>query len=157
MTSSKIKALKDLKHDIIRLKKLGKKIVFTNGCFDIIHAGHVHYLYQAKQHGDLLVVGINSDQSVKKLKGETRPVHHQMARANVLAALEMIDMITIFEEETPIQLIESIQPDVHVKGGDYKGPDLPEYQSIINYGGQVIIEPFLAGYSTTSIIEKIQQ
>ena len=129
--------------------------MFTNGCFDILHSGHVQYITQAKSHGDILVVGLNSDQSVKSLKGSARPINNQTARASVLASLETVDYVVIFEQDTPINLIKKIKPDVHVKGGDYIAEELPEFPIISDYGGKVIIKPFLEGFSTSSIIEKI--
>jgi D-glycero-beta-D-manno-heptose 1-phosphate adenylyltransferase len=138
-----------------QLEKENKKVIFTNGCFDIIHAGHVTYLQQAKDLGDYLILGINSDSSVQKLKGPNRPIVPQNERITVLSALSMIDMIIIFDESTPIALIKNIQPDVHVKGGDYIKEDLPEYPVIKSYGGEVYILPFVPGASTTNIIEKI--
>ena len=142
-------------NEILQKKEEGKQIVFTNGCFDILHAGHVQYLTQAKSHGDILVVGLNSDQSVKNLKGSARPINNQTARASVLASLEAVDYVVTFEEDTPINLIQKIKPDVHIKGGDYNAEELPEFPIISNYGGKVIIKPFLEGFSTSSIIEKI--
>lgn len=143
--------------EILKKKELGKKIVFTNGCFDILHAGHIQYLTQAKSHGDILVIGLNSDASVAKLKGSDRPVNNQNARANVLAALAVVDYVIIFDEDTPIRLIQKIKPAIHIKGGDYKAEDLPEFPIIKQYGGEVIIKPFLTGFSTTSIINKVKQ
>ena len=137
-------------------KKKGFRIVFTNGCFDIIHAGHIDYLKKAKARADIFVVGLNSDSSVAQLKGPQRPIHNALARAAVLSHLDLVDWICIFEEETPIELIKALKPAIHVKGGDYKAEELPEYPIIKAYGGQVVIEPFLAGYSTTAIVEKLQ-
>ncbi|RAP30765.1 D-glycero-beta-D-manno-heptose 1-phosphate adenylyltransferase [Candidatus Marinamargulisbacteria bacterium SCGC AG-343-D04] len=136
------------------LKEKGNSIVFTNGCFDVLHAGHIYYLLKAKQHGELLWMGLNSDRSVQSLKGPTRPIHSQDARAYVLSALECIDLITIFDENTPLALIEQIKPDIHVKGGDYDKKSLPEYPIVTSYGGEVIIESFLPGFSTSSILKK---
>lgn len=136
------------------LRKNGQSIVFTNGCFDIIHAGHIYYLSQAKKHGSLLWIGLNSNSSVKALKGPSRPIHNEESRAYVLSALTIVDFVTIFNEETPIALIEQIKPDVHVKGGDYKKENLPEYPIIKAYGGNVIIEEFLPGFSTSLVIAK---
>ena len=133
------------------------KIVFTNGCFDILHPGHVQLLNDAKKLGDTLVVGINSDASVKELKGPTRPVHNEQHRAFILANLKAVDVVVVFEEQTPISLIETIRPDVHVKGGDYNAADLPETAIIESYGGIVQIVPFVQGHSTTSIIDSIIQ
>lgn len=132
------------------------KIVFTNGCFDILHSGHVRYLEQAKLLGNILVVGINSDSSVKQIKGENRPVNNEMDRAYLISALKCVDFTVIFSQSTPEQLIGLLKPDIHVKGGDYRVSDLPESVIVQSYGGEVIILPFHNGYSTTSIIKKIQ-
>ena len=132
-----------------------KKIVFTNGCFDILHHGHIHYLTQAKHHGDILIIGLNSDRSVSALKGPKRPINQAHSRAIVLGALDVVDAIVIFDEDTPIDLIQFIQPDIHVKGGDYVATELPEYPIVKRYGGQVIIEPFVEGFSTTGILDQL--
>lgn len=131
-------------------------IVFTNGVFDILHQGHIYSLLQAAAEGDRLIVGLNADSSVKKLKGPDRPVNNQDSRALVLAALQMVDLVIIFEDETPIELIKNILPDVLVKGGDYRVEDIAGSQEVIAHGGKVIINPILPGYSTTSIIEKMK-
>lgn len=134
----------------------GKKIVFTNGVFDILHAGHVGYLEQARQLGEFLVVGLNSDESVRRLgKGPNRPVNPIGDRARVIGALRCVDAVIVFAEDTPESLISQLKPDIHVKGGDYKKEDLPETQIVEGYGGQVVILPFLEGRSTTRIIEKM--
>ena len=133
----------------------GKKVVFTNGCFDILHPGHISYLFQARQEGDLLWVGINSDQSVEKLKGPGRPVNHESSRSLLMASLFFVDYVTIFPHDTPVELIGLIRPDIHVKGGDYTPEKLPEYPVVRSYGGEVRILPYIEGNSTTGIIEKI--
>ena len=138
-------------------KKDGKKVVFTNGCFDILHRGHVTYLNEAKRQGDILVVGVNSDASVKKLKGESRPINSEYDRAFVLDGLKAVDYTVIFGEDTPEDLIACLKPSVHVKGGDYKKEDLPETKIVESYGGEVIILNFVEGKSTTNIIEKISK
>jgi rfaE bifunctional protein nucleotidyltransferase chain/domain len=142
----------ELKHTFQRLKAQGKKVVFTNGCFDIIHIGHIRYLREARTFGDLLVVGINSDRSISIIKPD-RPVNSQDQRAEVLASLEMVDYVTIFDEETPYELIKSIQPDVLAKGGDWKKEDI--------IGSDIAKEtyslPYIKGISTTEIIEKIKK
>jgi len=140
----------------IRKTQKGKVLVFTNGCFDILHPGHIQYLAQARELGDFLWIGLNSDTSVKKLKGENRPVNTEQDRAKILAALFFVDFITVFSENTPIELIRQIKPEIHTKGGDYNKEDLPEYSIIREYGGNVEIIPFVKGKSTTSIIQKIQ-
>ncbi len=139
------------------IKALEQSIVFTNGCFDIIHAGHVQYLEQAKQLGDILVVGLNSDESVKRLKGSSRPINSEGNRALVLAALQSVDYVIIFEEDTPYELIEAIQPDVLVKGGDWKEADIVGSDIVKAKGGKVISLPFREGLSTTNIIDKLKQ
>jgi len=134
-----------------------RKIVFTNGCFDVLHYGHVHYLAQARQMGDVLVVGLNSDASVRRLKGEGRPVNSEQARAFVLAALEMVDYVCLFEEDTPYELIAAVQPDVLVKGGDYSVDNIAGSDIVLKRNGKVCVLPFVDGFSSTSIIEKITQ
>ncbi|HNX21201.1 MAG TPA: D-glycero-beta-D-manno-heptose 1-phosphate adenylyltransferase [Bacteroidales bacterium] len=132
----------------------GKKIVFTNGCFDILHLGHVQYLAQAKELGDLLVIGLNSDLSVKRLKGETRPVNPEHARALVLAALQFVDFVILFEEDTPFELIQQIIPDVLVKGGDYNKDQIVGADIVTSNGGEVVVLDFVDGFSTTQIINQ---
>lgn len=138
-----------------RLK--GKTIVFTNGCFDILHSGHVQYLARARALGDFLWLGLNSDSSVTKLKGLGRPINSETDRAFVLAGLTSIDGITIFSEETPLNLLEKIRPQIHCKGGDYHAKNLPETPLIESFGGKVIILPFLEGKSTSLILKKAKQ
>ncbi len=135
-------------------KEAGKRVVFTNGCFDILHVGHTTYLQQAKALGDVLVIGLNSDASVKTLKGPKRPINSEKDRASVLAALEAVDRVVIFGENTPVELLETLKPDIHVKGGDYIAENLPEFGTITRNGGVVKILPFVQGKSTTAIIEK---
>ncbi len=130
------------------------KIVFTNGCFDLLHRGHIYYLSRARELGDVLVVGLNSDASVRMLKGPGRPVNTQGARAEVLGALVFVDYIIVFEEETPLKLITALEPDILVKGGDYKVEDIVGYQEVSSRGGRVITIPLLEGYSSTSIIDR---
>ena len=138
------------------LKKRNRRIIFTNGCFDILHAGHVHYLEQAKKLGDELVVGLNSDSSVKNLKGEDRPINNLDQRAKVLSSLECVDKIVSFSEATPIKLIKAIKPDVIVKGGDYKVKDVVGHKEVESWGGKVRIIPLMPGLSTTKIIRKFK-
>ncbi len=133
------------------------KLVFTNGCFDILHAGHVDYLQKARQLGNGLLVGLNNDESVRKLKGDSRPIVDEKARAMVLAALEAVDAVVLFKEETPGRLIDQVQPDVLVKGGDYLAEEIVGYQTVTTKGGTVKVLPFLEGHSTTSIIKKIKE
>jgi D-beta-D-heptose 7-phosphate kinase/D-beta-D-heptose 1-phosphate adenosyltransferase len=131
-------------------------LVFTNGCFDILHAGHVDYLQKARQLGDALLVGLNNDESVRKLKGDSRPIVDEKARAMVLAALEAVDAVVLFKEETPGRLIDQVQPDVLVKGGEYLAEEIVGYQTVTTKGGTVKVLPFLEGHSTTSIIKKLR-
>lgn len=137
-------------------KRNSRKVVFTNGCFDIIHAGHVRYLTEAKKLGDILLIGLNSDESVRKLKGETRPVNTITDRAEVLFGLKPVDYIIEFKEETPKNLIDSIIPDVLVKGGDYKIEDIVGYDTITKNGGIVTTIKFVEGKSTTNIINRMK-
>lgn len=133
-----------------------KKIVFTNGVFDILHSGHVDYLSKARDLGNALVLGLNTDSSVKRLgKSPERPINHEQARATVLAALECIDAIVLFDEDTPLELIKFVQPDVLVKGNDYKPEQIAGYDVVKAKGGEVVTIPLLEGFSTTSIIKKI--
>ena len=131
------------------------RIVFTNGCFDVLHRGHVYYLSKAREMGDLLVVGLNSDASVSRLKGEGRPVNNQNARAEVLGALGMVDYIVIFEEDTPLELIKRVEPSLLVKGGDYRVEEIIGYNEVISSGGQVLTIPIMEGYSSSSIIDRL--
>jgi len=144
-----------LENIIKELKSQNLKIVFTNGCFDIIHRGHVEYLNKAKKLGDILIVGINSDESIKKIKGDKRPIVPLYSRAYVLDNLKAVDFVVPFDEETPINLIKIIKPDVHVKGGDYREEDLPEAEIVKSYGGEIKIIPLIEGFSTTKIIDWI--
>ncbi len=136
-------------------KAEGNKIVFTNGCFDLIHMGHVLYLEEAKRKGDKLIVGVNSDSSVKKLKGIHRPIKDQINRVHILAALESVDMVLIFEENTPLELIQTILPDVIVKGGDWKPSQIVGSDIVLANGGEVLSLQFVEGYSTTALEQKI--
>ncbi|MBU4305005.1 MAG: D-glycero-beta-D-manno-heptose 1-phosphate adenylyltransferase [Candidatus Omnitrophica bacterium] len=157
MTKSKIKRLPALLNTIGELRKKNKKIVFTNGCFDIIHYGHVQYLTEARKQGDVLIVALNSDRSVKKLKGDSRPIIPQKERAGVVAALANVDFVVIFDELTPLKLIKKIKPDILVKGADWSQGAIAGSDTVEKYGGKVIRARFLKGISTTSIIEKIAQ
>jgi rfaE bifunctional protein nucleotidyltransferase chain/domain len=138
-----------------KLKADGKKIVFTNGCFDILHAGHVRYLQAARELGDCLILGLNSDQSVRTLKGPTRPINNQDDRAEVLSALSAVDYVVIFEEPTAECMINEIKPSIYVKGGDYDVKDLPEAVIVANYGGKTVLIPEVVGKSSSNIISKI--
>lgn len=134
-----------------------QKIVFTNGCFDILHRGHIEYLAQAASLGDILIVGLNTDNSVKRLKGLTRPVQDQYARALILASLQFVNAVVFFDEETPYELIKKVQPDILIKGSDYKIEDIVGYDIVKKKGGEVKTIDFIPGYSTSSIIEKLKK
>lgn len=131
------------------------RMVFTNGCFDILHRGHVSYLAQARDLGDVLVLGLNSDDSVRRLKGPSRPINDEMSRALVLASLECIDYIVLFTDDTPYNLIKTVQPDILVKGGDYVIENIVGYDIVTSRGGKVLTLPFVDGFSTTSIVNKM--
>ncbi len=137
------------------LKQSGKQIVFTNGCFDIIHAGHVRYLTAAKNFGDVLIVGLNTDESVRRLKGDSRPINNQDDRAEVLLGLKAVDHVIFFGEATAENLIAEVKPNVYVKGGDYTLDTLPEAKIVQRYGGRVELVNLVAGRSTTNIVQKI--
>lgn len=139
-----------------QLRGQGKSIVSTNGCFDILHVGHVRILKQSKGLGDVLVVGINSDASVKKLKGEDRPINNQDDRAELLSSLECVDIVSIFDEGTPVEFLKVVKPNIHVKGADYKPQDLEETPVVESFGGRVEILPLVPQKSTTSLVEKIR-
>lgn len=149
----KIIGIEEVSSLVDKIKQHDKKIVFTNGCFDIIHQGHIRYLQEAKRLGDILILGLNSDSSIKRLKGQERPIKDQDERALILSALEMVDYVTIFEDDTPYNLIEVVKPDVLVKGGDY----LPENIVGREFARETVIVPFVDGYSTSSTIEKIKK
>lgn len=154
---NKIRSKAELKAVIDRLKREGKKVIFTNGCFDILHAGHTRYLSEARKLGDVLVLALNSDRSVRALKGEMRPIVPEAERAEVLAALSAVDYVTVFDEMTPLALIEFLRPDVIVKGGDWAEKDIVGADAVRTWGGQVAVMPELEGASTTNIVEKILQ
>lgn len=138
-------------------QKREKRVVFTNGCFDLLHQGHIHYLSHARDLGDILIVGLNSDTSIRRLKGPQRPIVSEKERALMLAAFEFIDYVVLFEEDTPINLISSISPDILVKGGDYKIEEIVGYDVVTSNGGMVLTLDLIQGCSTTNIIEKIAQ
>lgn len=146
----------EIETTVADLKKQGKKIVFTNGCFDLLHVGHVRYLQEARKLGDALVVGINSDASVKRLKGPTRPVQIEQDRAEILAGLEAVTLTVLFHEDTPEKLIHQVKPDILVKGGDWKIDSIVGAPFVMSYGGQVMSLQFVDGKSTTKLIEKAQ-
>lgn len=153
--SKKIKSRKELSDIMKKLKSENLKIVFTNGCFDVLHLGHVRYLKEAKKLGDVLIVGLNSDSSVRKLKGTTRPYLPELERAEILASLEFVDYVVIFTETRPDNIIKIVKPNIHVKGGDYKISKLPERHIVKQYGGKIVVIPEIEGKSTTNIVEKI--
>jgi D-glycero-beta-D-manno-heptose 1-phosphate adenylyltransferase len=152
----KIFTAETLKQELLRQRLKSRRIVFTNGCFDILHAGHIHSLMEAAALGDYLIVAVNADASVKKLKGPERPVNNQDARSLVLASLEVVDAVVVFEEETPRELIASLLPDVLVKGGDYTVEQIAGAREVLDNGGEVKIISLLDGYSTTGIIAKMR-
>ena len=152
----KIKKIGKIRKIAAALKKKKRKIVFTNGCFDILHYGHVRYLRQCKRLGDVLIVGLNSDSSAKKIKGKTRPIKGQKERAALLSAFEFIDYITMFNAPTPQKLIQAITPQVLAKGGDWKKSDIVGADHVKKNGGRVATIPFVRGYSTTRIIKRIK-
>lgn len=157
MVNKKIKKLTELKKVLKKERRDGKRIVFTNGCFDILHLGHVKYLEKAKSFGDILVVGLNSDFSIQKIKGKGRPILDESSRAGILAALECVDYITIFKEGTPYKLIKFLKPDILVKGGDWKKKEIVGGRFVASYGGKVMTVPYIKGYSSSRIIEQIRR
>lgn len=136
-------------------EKQQPKVVFTNGCFDLVHRGHVDYLSKARDLGDLLIVGLNSDDSVQRLKGEKRPISNQQSRAIVLAAFAFVDYVVIFDEDTPLNLIKSIKPDILVKGGDYNHDNVVGADFVESYGGRLELIPLVPGESTTNLVNKM--
>ena len=153
---TKFYTLPDLVRKVAQMRFLGKSIVFTNGIFDIIHQGHIFSLSLAAKEGDFLIVGLNADSSTKRLKGNSRPVNDEQSRALVVSSLLMVDAVVFFEEDTPLELIKSIMPDVLVKGGDYTIDQIAGAKEVIANGGRVVINPIKEGYSTSSIISRIQ-
>jgi len=155
IVAGKIYLLDELKIEVMRWRFKSNTIAFTNGCFDIIHAGHISSLSQAAAEASFLIVGVNSDASTKRLKGEGRPVNSQESRALVLASLIMVDAVVIFEEDTPIELIKALKPDVLVKGGDYSTDQIIGAKEVVENGGKIVISPIIEGFSTTGILTKI--
>lgn len=154
---SKIIDLPELRRNLAIWKFFRKKIVFTNGCFDILHLGHLDYLSKARNLGDILIIGLNSDESVRIIKGQNRPITDQYARSVFLASLRFVDRVILFDEPTPFNLINEVMPDILVKGSDYKRDDIVGADIVEKSGGKIITVDFLDGYSTTSIIEKIRK
>jgi len=153
--SGKIKTREELKLTVSKARRQGKKIVTTNGCFDILHVGHLRYLQKAKEQGDILIVAINSDESVRAIKGDKRPLIPEDERAEILAALECVDYVMIFPELAPIQFLHDLRPDIHVKGGDYKLDQVIERETVESLGGEMRIIPGAPGKSTSNLIEII--
>jgi rfaE bifunctional protein nucleotidyltransferase chain/domain len=151
----KIRELPDAKKEVERLRSKNKKIVFTNGCFDILHIGHARYLYAAREMGDFLIVAMNSDRSVKAIKGSDRPIMNQSERSEMLASLECVDMVIIFDEDSPMEVIRHLMPDILVKGGDWKEEDIIGADVVRAAGGQIRTIPYIRGYSTSGIIKRI--
>lgn len=153
LPSEKIVSLADLAKKVEAFRREGKRVVTTNGCFDILHWGHIQYLSEARKLGDLLICGVNADVSVRGLKGPNRPLFPEKVRASQVAGLESIDWVTIFPEATPENFLRTIKPDLHVKGADYDGKDIPERKVIEASGGKVVFLPLAQGFSTTKILE----
>lgn len=151
--NNKIRKLRELLREVKKARESGSKIVFTNGCFDILHVGHIRVFREAKKRGDILIVGLNSDASVKKLKGPTRPLVPVKERAELLANLELVDYVVVFAEETPENLIRAIRPDVLVKGADYKLRQIVGLEDVCKNGGEVVRVPILPGHSTSQLIK----
>lgn len=154
-TSNKIQSIDQAIQTIQKWKENGEKIVFTNGCFDLVHIGHVEYLEKTRQLGDRLIVGLNTDQSVKNIKGKDRPIVEEHSRARVVAAFEFVDLVTFFEEDTPLQLIKAVKPDILTKGDDYSVENIVGASSVLENGGSVETIKLVEGFSTSNIIKKI--
>jgi len=155
--AQKILSFQEVSQRVRQWRVTGKKIAFTNGVFDILHEGHIFSLSQAAKEADYLIVGLNADASVKRLKGETRPLNRQDSRALILASLLMVDAVVLFEQDTPLELIKLIMPDVLVKGGDYTIEQIAGAREVIANGGNVVINPILKGFSTTDLIKEIRK
>ncbi len=154
---AKIKTLSEAERQVNSWKKRNKKVVFTNGCFDLIHLGHLSYLMEAKALGDYLVIGINSNASVARLKGTERPVKDQESRVTLMASMQFVDLVVLFDQDTPIELIEKMLPDILVKGGDWLPDQIVGSELVLEHGGAVLSLPFLEGFSTTNFINKIKK
>ncbi|MDO8366025.1 MAG: D-glycero-beta-D-manno-heptose 1-phosphate adenylyltransferase [Saprospiraceae bacterium] len=151
----KIQTFQEIARTLAQWRASGQRIVFTNGCFDLLHYGHLHYLSQARDLADRLVVGLNSADSVRRLKGPNRPINDELTRTHLLAALQMVDAVVVFEGDTPLDLIKIVQPEFLVKGGDWKPEQIVGFDLVLARGGQVLSLPFVEGYSTTNIEQKI--
>lgn len=156
MTQTKIQTLTQAVDTLNQWKSEGKKIVFTNGCFDILHIGHVDYLEKSRALGDALVVGLNTDTSIRRIKGETRPIVEETSRSRVMAALEAVSLVVLFDEDTPKSLIEAVKPDILVKGDDYSVENIVGADFVLSQGGSVQTVPLVKGFSTSAIIAKIR-
>ena len=156
-SESKIRTLDEAKKKVAEWRARGEKIVFTNGCFDLLHLGHIDYLEKARNLGDKLVLGLNTDASVRKFKGEERPIQAEGSRARVMAALQFVDMVVLFDEDTPLRLISELLPDVLVKGSDYLAENIVGADVVKGHGGMVKTIDFVNGFSTSGIIEKIRK
>lgn len=152
---NKLLSCQDLETRLSEWRSAGKTIVFTNGCFDILHRGHVEYLAQAADLGDKIIIGLNTDASVKRLKGESRPVNDEKSRALLLSALQFVDVVVFFDEDTPYELIKQVQPDILVKGNDYKPEEIVGYDIVTAKGGKVLTIDLVEGFSTTNIISRM--
>lgn len=157
MSNDKIQTVTQLKSEVEDAKARGQQVVLTNGCFDVLHRGHLQLLYDAKALGDLLIVAINTDESVKNLKGPDRPINPEMDRAELLAALEMVDYVTLFAKPDPYDIIVALLPDVLVKGGDWQANEVVGGDVVTAHGGRVEIVPLVENYSSTALIERIRQ
>ena len=153
---SKILSFSALENQLKKWQKLKQRIVFTNGCFDLLHFGHINYLAKAHDLGDRLVVGLNTDASVSRIKGPSRPVQDEISRSHILAAMQCVDAVILFDEETPINLISMINPDVLVKGGDYEVKDIVGHEIVLNNKGKVCTIDFVDGYSSSALIDKVK-
>jgi rfaE bifunctional protein nucleotidyltransferase chain/domain len=154
--SGKLKSLGDIQAIVVAARNDGKRVAFTNGCFDLLHRGHVHVLREARACGDVLIVGINSDESVKQIKGPARPVLPESDRCELVGAMEMVDFVVLFNEPDPYILISAIRPDVLVKGGDWNTDKIIGGDLVEEAGGEVVVVPYIKGFSTTEIVERIK-
>jgi len=156
-STDKIFSLSQLQEQVQQWRDQGSKIVFTNGCFDLLHLGHVDYLEKAKQLGDKLVLGLNTDASISRIKGPSRPLQDEMSRARIMASLLFIDAVVLFDDDTPLELIKAVQPDILVKGDDYAVTQIVGHEVVTARGGEVKTVPLVKGYSTTNIVNKIKE
>ncbi len=157
LLQSKIFSKPELESQLVNWRNTNQKVVFTNGCFDLLHLGHVNYLAKARDLGDKLIVGLNTDASVQRLKGSSRPIKDELSRAQILAAMQFIDAVVFFDEETPIDLISRVKPDILVKGGDYTIEGIVGHELVLKNGGEVRTIEFVTGYSSSTLIDKISK